>query len=67
MTEQREKALRALELEERELIGMCARRLIDDDTFQRERTSLQERRQRFEEHPRTTTTALQSRRHAWRR
>lgn len=30
---------------------MCARRLIDDETFQRERTALQERRKRFELNP----------------
>lgn len=46
---QRDKALAALEREERELIGMCARRLIDDETFRRERARLQERRQRFEQ------------------
>jgi hypothetical protein len=64
VTEQRERALRALEREERELIGMCARRLIDDEIFQRERGALQERRLRFEQSPATDdagTSALQAR------
>lgn len=42
-----ERDLRALEREERELLGMRVRQLIDDETFQRERTALQERRLGF--------------------
>lgn len=46
---QREKALASIEREERELLGLRVRQLIDDDTFTRERASLQHRRAGLEQ------------------
>ncbi len=44
VTDQRERALAGLEREERELLSLRVRQLIDDETFTRERNSLRERR-----------------------
>lgn len=46
---QREKALASIEREERELLGLRVRQLIDDQTFTRERASLQHRRAGLEQ------------------
>jgi site-specific DNA recombinase len=46
---QREKALASIEREERELLGLRVRQLIDDETFTRERASLQHRRAGLEQ------------------
>ena len=46
---QREKALKALEREERELLGLRMRQLIGDEVFQQERSGLQARRQTLED------------------
>ncbi len=48
--QQRDKALRAVEAEERELIGLRVRQLIDDETFERERVDLQQRRHALVQH-----------------
>jgi DNA invertase Pin-like site-specific DNA recombinase len=47
--EQHERALRALEQEERELLGLRMRQLIDDEVFQNERAGLQLRRRELQE------------------
>jgi site-specific DNA recombinase len=44
VVEQRDKALKALAAEERELLSMRMRQVIDDIDFQRERSALQQRR-----------------------
>ncbi len=49
LKEQREKALQGLEREERELLGLRMRRMIDDATFHREREALAQRRRDLEE------------------
>jgi hypothetical protein len=47
--EQREQALRSLQREERELLGLRMRQLIADEEFQRERQALQRRSQQLEQ------------------
>ncbi len=49
LKEQREKALRTLEREERELLGLRMRQLIDDAEFNRERETLGARRRDLED------------------
>ena len=53
---QRERALTGLEREERELLGMRMRQLVSDVEFERERESLQRRRQDLERNQSTDTT-----------
>lgn len=53
---QRERALTGLEREERELLGMRMRQLVSDAEFERERESLQRRRQDLERGQATTST-----------
>lgn len=59
--EQRDKALKGLEREERELLGMRMRQLVSDEEFHREREVLSGRRRDLEEAAVAPTTANDAR------
>ena len=57
LTQQRQRALVAVEREERELLGMRMRQLVTDKEFQSEREALRQRRQDLEDSQTTAVTA----------
>ncbi len=59
--EQREEALKALEREERELLGMRMRQLIGDEDFHRERETLSQRRRDLEDTKSASVTETEGR------
>lgn len=61
LKEQREKALMALDREERELLGLRMRQMIDDTAFHREREALGQRRRDLEDGVAAQETAEDSR------